>query len=79
MNEKGPICEECNGTGLKKCSHCQGTGQVDVLIPPYKEEEESSWIKDPCPTCFEDKYLDSECPFCGGTGLKSGQTHAMAS
>lgn len=64
-------CDECDGhggTGVKTCSHCNGTGYV-------KEQQRSilgAFITQrPCPTCGgTGETYTSKCSSCKGTGKK---------
>ena len=65
-------CEECggngslNGTSLRVCSTCNGTGQVRKVMNTMLGQMVSAST---CPTCDgEGQIVDDKCPACNGEG-----------
>ncbi len=63
---KGSGCKE--GTGKKKCSTCDGRGQVSRNAGFFS-------MAQPCPTCRgAGQSIESPCPTCRGQGVKHEKT-----
>jgi hypothetical protein len=66
-------CPACSGTkrGKGPCSHCMGTGSVDVTCPACKGGKE-----EPCTACHERGSRIGDCPECRARGRKPCPTCA---
>lgn len=60
------LCDKCNGTGLVKCSCCEGKGIYITHNFLHKDCPRMEWTT--CPIC--DGKGTVECPICHGTGIK---------
>lgn len=66
-------CEHCHGTGakdgtaLKTCPTCNGTGTVSHVVNGFFGPEEHRSV---CPTCQGNgKIISETCSYCNGTGV----------